>query len=244
MTSGPDFYDEAQVFDTYMQRRQRPDNPNDTLEHPVFMELLGDFRERTILDLGCGDGRFGVELIARGCGSYTGVEASKRMVSAAQEPLASAGGVLHHASIETWTYPQAKFDLVVSRLALHYVENITQIFGWVHHTLKSGGRFVFSVEHPVITSDNSAAVGSGVRQNWIVDDYFVAGRRDVQWMGSQVTKYHRTIENYFTGLQRANFTVEQLREPQPQREFIQDEQLYNRRLRIPLFLVVAARRND
>ena len=62
MTSGADFYDEAAVFDNYTQRRQRPDNPNDTIEKPIFMEMLGDFGDKTLLDLGCGDGAFGVEL--------------------------------------------------------------------------------------------------------------------------------------------------------------------------------------
>ncbi|MBZ0281363.1 MAG: class I SAM-dependent methyltransferase [Anaerolineae bacterium] len=244
MTSGPDFYDEQEAFTRYIQRRQRPDNPNDTIEKPVFMELLGDFHNTAILDLGCGDGRFGAELLSKGCQSYTGVEASKRMVNLAQEQLTPVGGVLHHASIENWAYPQATFDLVISRLALHYVEDINGIFTLVHHALKPGGKFLVSVEHPVITSDNSAATETGIRYNWIVDNYFVTGQRDVRWMGSQVSKFHRTIQDYFVGLQRANFTIEQLREPHPQLEFITDNELYNRRLRIPLFLLLSARRND
>jgi SAM-dependent methyltransferase len=244
MTSGPDFYDDEAVFARYIQRRQRPDNPNDTIEKPVFMTLLGDVHETDILDLGCGDGRFGVEVFSMGCRSYTGVEASQRMVNLAEANLAPVGGVLHHASIESWTYPQVAFDRIISRLALHYIDDITTIFRNIHKALKPGGHLVFSVEHPVITSDNSAATATGIRYNWTVDNYFVTGRRDVDWMGSQVVKYHRTIEDYFAALQQAGFTVEQLREPGPQRTFISDEPLYQRRLRIPLFLMFRAQRND
>ena len=31
---GPAFYDNEEVFQTYLQHRHRPDNPNDTLEKP------------------------------------------------------------------------------------------------------------------------------------------------------------------------------------------------------------------
>ncbi len=243
MTSGSDFYDDEAVFDTYTKRRQHTDNPNDTIEKPIFMEMLGDVRDRVILDLGCGDGAFGIELLAAGCRSYTGIEASVRMI-AASEPLRAAGGRIHQIPIEDWTYPQQAFDVVVSRLVLHYVADISRTFEQIYQTLKPGGRLVFSVEHPVLTSCNRSATESGIRYDWIVDDYFVTGARNVSWMHSQVVKYHRTIDNYFNGLQQAQFTVEQLRESHPRREMFTDEALYTRRTRIPLFLMLAARRSD
>lgn len=243
MTSGPDFYDEADVFAMYSQHRQRPENPNDTIEKPIFMEMLGDVREAVILDLGCGDGAFGLELLEASCQSYTGVEASARMVATVSERLKAAGGLIHHASIESWAYPKEMFDLVVSRLALHYVSDIKGTFERVHQSLKLGGRFIFSVEHPVLTSSNRGATAFGVRYDWVVDDYFVTGARDVKWLGSQVLKYHRTVEDYFSGLQQARFTVEQLRESRPRPEMFLDETLYTRRMRIPLFLFLAARRS-
>jgi hypothetical protein len=57
-----------------------------------------------------------------------------------------------------------------------------------------------------------------------------------------VRKYHRTVEDYFRALQEAGFVVEQLRESRPQREQFAEEQTYERRRRIPLFLFLAGRR--
>jgi hypothetical protein len=94
----------------------------------------------------------------------------------------------------------------------------------------------------VITSSNQVMAETGVRQYWIVDDYFAPGERNVSWLGSQVIKYHRTIEAYFLGLQKANLVVESLRESCPQPELFTDEVLYARRKRIPLFLLMKARR--
>lgn len=62
---GTDFYDNDANFEKYMQRRQWQENANDTLEKPVIMELLGDISDRHILDLGCGDAGFGVELLKK-----------------------------------------------------------------------------------------------------------------------------------------------------------------------------------
>jgi hypothetical protein len=127
---------------------------------------------------------------------------------------------------------------------LHYVDDLAPVFRNVHQTLKAGGRFVFCVEHPVITSCNRSRgeSGDGLRQDWIVDDYFVTGKREVKWLGQQVTKYHRTVEDHFTLLQNANFTVTHLRESRPVPQNFSDEALFQRRSRIPLFLFLAARR--
>jgi hypothetical protein len=64
-------------------------------------------------------------------------------------------------------------------------------------------------------------------------------------MGSQIMKYHRTVENYFVSLQRAGFMVESLSEAEPQRERFDDEDddTYQRRKRIPLFLIMAGQKD-
>ena len=61
-------------------------------------------------------------------------------------------------------------------------------------------------------------------------------------MGQDVVMYHRTIEEYFTGLQRAGFLVDGLREGRPRRELFLLEETYLRRRRTPLMLVMAARK--
>ena len=239
---GPAFYDDNAVFNTYMAGRSRSGNPNDTLEKPVIFELVGELTDRRILDLGCGDAGFGREALAAGCQAYVGVEGSRNMVQAARKNLAGTDGQVVHATVETWEYPAEAFELVVSRLVLHYIEGVDSVFRKVHHTLVPGGCIVFSVEHPVITSCDRGWQGNGPRQDWTVDDYFDAGRRVTSWLGGQVVKYHRTVENYYLGLQRTGFVVESVRESEPQRKFFKDDDTYRRRRRIPLFLVMAGRK--
>jgi SAM-dependent methyltransferase len=161
------FYDDDDVFAIYMARRERPDNANDTLEKPVLLELMGDPAGKRLLDLGCGAAAIGRWALQAGCQRYAGIEISANMVAAARQTLAGTDGQVEHASVEEWTYPPAAFDLVISRLALHYVDALATVFARVYDTLAPGGRFIFSVEHPVLTASNrSRPQGRGQRQDW------------------------------------------------------------------------------
>lgn len=239
-TDGPSFYDEAGVFDIYQAHRATPDAPNRTLERPVIQELMGDVRGCDCLDLGCGDAGFGLELLEAGAASYLGVDGSWRMVERARASLAGTVGQVAQADLANWRYPSGQFDRVCARLVLHYLPDPAPVLAGVHASLCSGGRFVMSVEHPVITSCDRAWNGEGLRQAWIVDDYFRGGAREVPWMGSKVTKYHRTVEQYHRALTAAGFVVEALRESEPVRAHFRTDADFERRQRIPLFLFFAA----
>jgi SAM-dependent methyltransferase/predicted acetyltransferase len=235
------FYDRDDVLENYLQHRRRPDNPNDAVERPAFLQLAGDLKDLDIIDLGCGDALFGREALERGARSYVGVEVSESMATLAQRNLAGLAGRIEHASIEDWRAEPATADLVTSRLALNYIEDLAGIFRHMHESLRPGGRVVLSVEHPVITS-SFESLASGRRSNWLVDDYFRTGPRPHRWLGHEVLKYHRTLDDYLDLVQNSGMLLERVRESRPSRENFQSEEEYQRRLRIPLFLMIAARK--
>ncbi len=240
--AGPDFYDDENVFETIMARRGRMDSPNDTLEKPVLLELLGDLSGKRILDLGCGDAAIGKEALQLGCAAYLGIDGSRNMLALAEQSLSGTGGQVSQANLETWEPPKEAFELVISRLAFHYLAGLDAVLVRAYQALVPGGRIVFSVEHPVITSCERAWQGQGLRQDWIVDNYFESGERVTHWLGGQVIKVHRTVEDYYLALQRAGFVVESLRESRPQQAQFSSEETYQRRMRIPLFLFLAGRK--
>jgi SAM-dependent methyltransferase len=241
---GPEFYDNPSVFEFYNAKRSDPANANETLEKPVLDDLIGDMQGLRILDLGCGDARIGLEALQQGSSMYVGIEGSQNMARLARETLAGTKGIVHQSRIEDWSFPEKQFDLVLSRMVLHYLEDVGNIFQKVYRSLVCGGRFIFSIEHPVITSSDRAWRDGGPRQAWIVDNYFETGMRQTTWMGAEVSKYHRTIEDYFMGLREAGFWIDAVRESRPHTGMFSDPATYQRRKRIPLMLFFSAVRPD
>ncbi|MDT3493279.1 class I SAM-dependent methyltransferase [Bacillus toyonensis] len=237
-----DVYNNEAFFEQYMKRRYRENSPNESIEKPAFFQLIGDVKGKQILDLGCGDAKFGEELLENGCHSYTGIEGSQLMYEKAVKQLENKNGTVHFLNLKDYNYPPATFDLVTSRLALHYIEHLHIIFQNVYKTLKTNGTFIFSVQHPVITSSFESLQTSGKRTSWFVDDYFKLGKRVEPWIDQEVIKYHRTMEEYFTLLQQAGFTIINLKEATPNQTYFQSEEEYERRLRIPLFLLFSCKK--
>lgn len=234
------FYDRDGVLDTYLEHRAWVDNPNTTIERPTFYELAGSLAGLDIIDLGCGYGDFGREALKAGARSYQGVEASARMVKRARQTLAGTSARIEQQRLEDWRPSGDLVDLVTARLVLHYVADLAPVLASVAAALKAGGHFIFSVEHPVLTSC-SRSLTKRHRTSWEVDDYFTEGARSYPWLGQEVTKYHRTLATQLKLLEDAGLVFEALREGRPQREHFSDVSEYERRNRIPLFLVVRAR---
>ena len=237
---GSAFYDQDVVFANYTAHRLQVDNPPDTLEKPVLLDLVGSVAGLRILDLGCGTALFGREALEQGCQLYVGVDGSRNMVTMAEKILAGSPGQVIHTTLETWDYPPAAFDLVVSRLVLQYVEDVAAICANVHQALGVNGRFIFSVEHPILTAWARNWETNDGQHDWVVDNYFVPGPRTTRWLGGEVVRYHRTIEEYFRIVQQAGFVIESLRESCPRREQFTDEATFEQSKRIPLFLFLAA----
>jgi len=234
---GASVYDQDDFFLNYMKRRNRFESPNNIIEGPIIHELIGDMKGRSVLDLGCGDALFGKELLTLGAKSYTGVEGSKQMVEAARCNIHEPNGKVIFETMESYHYPENTFDIVTSRFAIHYISDINQLFHDVHKTLNENGKFIFSIQHPLTTSSFISKQKGDKHGDWIVDDYFLDGERKEPWIGKVVVKYHRTIEQYFTLLRQAGFSVLELREGTPKREYFSSEEEFTRRQRIPIVLI-------
>ncbi len=240
-TKGAAFYDKKEVFDIYIQHRNREDTPNGSIEKPIVMRLLAEVSGE-VLDVGCGYADIATDLIALGIKKYTGIDASARMIELAQSKLQAPNVTLVQTSLESWDYGTSKYNWVIARLVLNYVADVKAIFQHIHKALKKDGCLVFSVEHPVLTSSMNLPRLPGKKESWLVDNYFTEGDRRQDWLNSGVIKYHWTLETYWQLLNDIGFQIEALKEGLPERINFKSEREYQRRKRIPLFLVIKARK--
>jgi SAM-dependent methyltransferase len=239
---GGEFYDQPEVFARYQQHRAWHLNPNATLEEHAFLEELGSVAQARVLDLGCGDASTGVTLLAAGCGTYLGIDGSHLMVQAAGETLEGTVGHAVFGDLENYESQPEAFDLIVSRMVLHYLEDISTLLRRCYESLAPDGRIVFTVTHPVITSHDRRASTTQRRQDWLVDNYFLEGPRSQIWLGAESVWQHRTIETYVRELRTAGFDLANLRECEPQPDRFDDASEFERRQRIPLMLLLAGAR--
>ncbi|MYL18586.1 methyltransferase domain-containing protein [Halobacillus litoralis] len=235
---GSSIYDENDFFDAFLHRRNRPESPNNAMEKPAFLSMIGEVHDQRVLDLGCGDGSFGLDLCRAGCRLYEGVEGSTNMLTSAQENLRTVQARLHHGMVEDFKMGRDVYDLITSRMVLHYIEELPAVFQSVYQGLKPGGRFVFSVQHPLLTSTPAPSNQRGGRSDWVVDNYFHTGERKEHWIDHEVIKYHRPVEDYVQQLLQAGFRITGVKEGCPEPDAFLEKKEYERRMRIPLFLIL------
>ncbi|MFC7320214.1 class I SAM-dependent DNA methyltransferase [Halobacillus campisalis] len=194
---GPAAYENNNFFQNYLRRRNRKESPNNAIEKPIIFELIKDIKNKHILDLGCGDGRFGIELIEEGCQTFRGIDGSLNMIEEASNNLNGTNSILENKRLEEWRSDGKKYDIIVSRMVLHYIETLPLLSNEINRAMKKDGMFVFSVQHPTLTASTKSANENTQRTDWVVDDYFLRGKREETWMGKKVIKFHRPFEDYF-----------------------------------------------
>ena len=246
MTAGgpQNIYDDPDFFAGYRALRTNDTGLNGAIEVPALQRLLPDLAGADVLDLGCGFGDFARLARARGAASVTGVDISERMLAEAALRTQDPAIVYVRGAIETYT-PTRAFDLVVSSLALHYVEDYAGVARRVFAMLKPGGRFLFSVEHPMCTAHPVGWVKEGgAPLHWPVDRYGDEGPRATTWFVDGVVKYHRGVATYVAALLDAGFALAHLGEPGPTPEALAARPDLAKETRRPPFLVLMAVRPE
>ncbi len=239
---GSSVYDEKDFLDNYLIRRSRKESPNNAIEKPIITELIGSVKGQDVLDLGCGDGLFGSELLNAGAATYTGIEGSKEMTLLAKGMTGQLGGNIRLEDLESFKADESQYDLIVSRFVIHYLSDINRLFEEIQKALRPGGKFVFTVQHPLTLSSFASKVQGARRGDWLVDDYFKEGERQEPWISKTVIKHHRTTETYFMALVEAGFKVTALKEGVPQETNFETAAEFERRQRIPLMLIFEAQK--
>ena len=77
------------------------------------------------------------------------------MLAVARQKTSAPNVEYRCCAIEDADFADGSFDIVLSSLALHYVEDYTGVVQNVHRMLRPGGVFLFSCEHPVFTAEGS-----------------------------------------------------------------------------------------
>lgn len=237
-------YDNEDFFSQYAQMPRSREGLSAAGEWRQLKPLFPPLEGKSVLDLGCGYGwhcRFCEE---QGASQVLGIDSSGKMIQEARK--LSQGRPIDYrvCSVEEYEFPENAWDLVVSNLALHYIEDLDFVFEKVYGTLKAGGTFLFNIEHPTFTAgvgQDWVYTDKGEPAYWPVDNYFVPGKRDTLFLGCCVEKYHHTLTQILMGLLNRGFTLEAVEEAQPPEEMMGIPGM-EQEIRRPMMLLVKAGR--
>src|SRR5262249_7386861 len=116
-----------------------PHNPFMRIEQQAMLELLPDVAGKTVLDVGCGSGRYLKILRERGALLLAGVDLSAAMLGRARGLYPIACGDVRALPVQSH-----RFDVVVSALTVGHVANLASALVELGRALVSGGVLLYS----------------------------------------------------------------------------------------------------
>lgn len=238
-------YDDSKFFNNYSKMYRSQHGLKGAGEWHVLQKLLPDFKGKKVLDLGCGYGWHCRYAIENGASSVTGVDISMKMIEKAKE-INNLSNICYIVSpLEKIDLKRGEYDLVLSSLVFHYIENLENLFQKIFNFLKDKGKFIFSVEHPIFTAYGNQDWFYNQKEEkacWPVDNYFYQGKREAIFLGEKVTKYHHTLTGYVSTLLKAGFVIDNIVEPMPSKEMLKEFPEMKEELRRPMMLIISAQK--
>jgi SAM-dependent methyltransferase len=239
---------------------------------PALLAMCEPVAGLDVLDLGCGQGFFTRELARRGA-RVTGVDISEEQIAfarqhEAREPLgvAADGGDDGHTPVHGRTlvrhipyiryrivsatevsahWPDGCFDLVTACMSLHDMPDVGAILKGAFAVLRTGGRMVFSVPHPLTSTPvrEWERDEAGNQRALKIDRYFDSGPGVCHWSMQRLT-YHwdaptwrYTLAGWSQLVAEAGFLIRRLDEPRPTEEQVQRNPNLDDCYRLPAFLI-------
>lgn len=106
----------------------------------------------------------------------------------------------------------ASYECIVSKLTVHFIEDLDSFASGISSALKPNGNFIFSVPHPMRSSREI-----GDESYWQQVEY----EEEIGKYGITATFIHRSIQGYFQPFSKAGFVLTGLTEPNISPEQIQ-----------------------
>jgi ubiquinone/menaquinone biosynthesis C-methylase UbiE len=228
----------AKVYDklsaTYMNDIDGGSHYNTLYERPAMIAQLPlELDGMRILDAGCAAGWYSQAFIQKGA-EVTALDFSENMVKAAKERLPDRTNVIQHDLREDLPFEDNHFDIIVSSLTMHYIENWNTTFREFNRVLKPGGTFLYSVHHPFMDFSRHRP-----------DNYFETLKLSEIWnkpnLSIEVSFYRRPLQDIIN-MTTNHFQLNELIEPRPLEDLKNvKEKSYHYLKTNPHFLIVKAK---
>ncbi|MBP7708079.1 class I SAM-dependent methyltransferase [Candidatus Pacearchaeota archaeon] len=201
---------------------------NEHLEMPATFELLGNIKNKKVLDIGCGGGIYAKQMTQKGA-IVKGFDISEEMLAIAK--INNPNLDLRKGSFYKIPFKE-KFDVAIAPLVIDYAKDWDKVFKEINSKLNKGGEFIFSVGNPVTEiSEKLERKGKRIKYKGIparvLYDYFTERKIYGTWKNilhkKEVTHvrmptYHRTYESIIKIIIKNGFEIVDYKDCFPTKE--------------------------
>ena len=202
-----------------------------------MLDELGDVSGKTVIDIGCGEGRF-CRLLAEHGAKVTGVDLTKPLISRARALGWQRQTYLVTDAVDLACVEDASFDLAVPYIVLVDLLDYRRAIEAAFRVLSPGGRFVVCNIHPMRSAESGGWIRQGTKKLFYpLDRYCDEGPREFEWLGTSIVNLHRTLSSYVSAFLEAGFALEGINEPTRSKVQLAEHPEFEDEFRAPNFIV-------
>ena len=170
-------------------------NPVKSLSDETVIKLLPDLAGKSVLDAGCGPGKFCAYAENKKALHIVGIDQSPNMIEKARAACKIAEFIcsdLRDAPIE-----KNSLDVIIAALVFGHIEDLPPVLEKLLHALKKGGVLIVSDFHPFLTLGQSKRTFRNPESGKIFE----------------VRHYLHLFEEYFASFIKSQTVIEAFKEP-------------------------------
>lgn len=191
------------------------------IRNPAIVELLGNVKNKVVLDIACAEGDSSRLIQSLGA-NVTGLDISDEMIQLAKSKQDNVNYVVSSAS-DMSCLQDASFDYVVC-LSMMNIDDLPKTFSEISRVLKKTGYFVMSTAHPCFFGRPGRKIIKlpDGRHGIFVNHYF-ADEPSVESYGSptsdakgetfQTITFPYKVSDYMNALIESGFVIQKVLEP-------------------------------
>ncbi|MGD0477655.1 MAG: class I SAM-dependent methyltransferase [Nitrososphaerales archaeon] len=245
--------------------RTGKDHFREEMNNPAALRMVGNVRDKLLLDLSCGEG-YNTRILAKMGARVIGVDFSKEMIRLARErERRDRLGIRYCVSdaADLKELESESLDVVTCFMALMDIEHNEDAISQAARVLKKNGRFIFSITHPCFEYGDTVGGGPIAERKYEegtenaaerkavhleVRRYFGITKSEVSWDMKRLvepfrtTSFHRALTDYFQALHKSGLVVTRLLEPKPTSKGVSEHPSLRKHALIPHSMVIEARR--
>jgi SAM-dependent methyltransferase len=240
--------------DWWKERTEESDPYRQYVHGPALLDACGDVDGLNVLDVGCGAGYFSRKLAGAGARVQAFDYSGNLLALAADEKSKSPLGIQYErldAGLISDRFEPQSFDLVTGCMSIADIFPLDAALAGIHSVLKTGGKFCFSLPHPIATPPGSRwekDPDNGFAGR-MMSSYF--GRRRVasglnrvvgKVEGPEIKVWHMPVSDWQQLLSDVGFAVARFAEPHPTPAQVEEHAGLDWRPNCPEFMVVSTTR--